>query len=121
MDAERALIAGVFYNRLRERMPLQSDPTAVYDLPDFAGPITTTHLKRQSPYNTYRNQGLPVGPICNPGAKSLNAALFPENTAYRYFVSKRDGTHQFSQTLVEHSQAVSHWRSKRVGEPPADP
>jgi len=121
VDAERALIAGVFYNRLREKMPLQSDPTAVYDLPDFSGPITTTHLKRQSPYNTYQNPGLPVGPICNPGAKSLNAALFPENTPYRYFVSKRDGTHQFSQTLAEHGQAVSRWRLKRDGGAPSGP
>lgn len=121
VDAERALIAGVFYNRLREKMPLQSDPTAVYDLPDFAGPITTAHLKRQSPYNTYQNPGLPVGPICNPGAKSLKAALFPEDTPYLYFVSKRDGTHQFSQTLAEHRQAVSRWRPKRDGGAPADP
>ena len=121
VDAERALIAGVFYNRLREKMPLQSDPTAVYDLPDFSGPITTIHLKRQSPFNTYQNPGLPVGPICNPGAKSLKAALFPENTAYRYFVSKRDGTHQFSQTLAEHRQAVSRWRPKRDGGVPPGP
>ena len=113
VDSERPIIAGVFYNRLREKMPLQSDPTAVYDLPDFSGPITVTQLKRQSPYNTYQNRGLPIGPICNPGTKSLRAALFPENVPYLYFVSRRDGSHQFSQTLAEHNQAVSRWRQKR--------
>lgn len=112
VDSERPLIAGVFYNRLRQKMPLQSDPTAVYDLPEFSGAITATQLKRQSPYNTYQNRGLPIGPICNPGAKSLQAALFPEDVPYLYFVSKRDGTHQFSQTLAEHHQAVSRWRQK---------
>ncbi len=122
VDAERPVIAGVFYNRLREKMPLQSDPTAVYDLPDFSGPITTAHLKRQSPYNTYQNRGLPVGPICNPGAKSLRAALFPEDVPYRYFVSRRDGSHQFSQTLAEHNQAVSRWRQKQQDVvPPPEP
>jgi UPF0755 protein len=114
IDAERPIIAGVFFNRLKEKMPLQSDPTVVYDLADFSGQITRNDLRRQSPYNTYRNLGLPVGPICNPGAKSLKAALYPEKVPYLYFVSNHDGSHQFSQTLAEHNQAVarSHQRRK---------
>jgi len=113
VDSERPIIAGVFYNRLKEKMPLQSDPTAVYDLADFSGPITGDHLRRQSPYNTYRNLGLPIGPICNPGAKSLKAALYPERVSYRYFVSKHDGSHHFSETLAEHNQAVARSHQRR--------
>jgi UPF0755 protein len=113
MDFERPIIAGVFYNRLRENMPLQSDPTTVYDLGDFSGPITWSHLRRQSPYNTYQNRGLPVGPICNPGAKSINAVLEPERVSYRYFVSNLDGSHHFSETLAEHNEAVARYHKKR--------
>lgn len=112
-DFERPIIAGVFYNRLKEKMPLQSDPTAVYDLADFSGRITGTQLRRRSPYNTYQNRGLPIGPICSPGAKSLKAAFFPEKVPYLYFVSKGDGTHQFSQTLTEHNQAVSRFQKRQ--------
>jgi UPF0755 protein len=112
-DFERPIIAGVFYNRLKRKMPLQSDPTAVYDLGGFSGPISRSHLKRSSPYNTYQNPGLPRGPICNPGAKSLRAVLYPESVAYLYFVSNRDGTHQFSETLLEHNRAVSRAQQKR--------
>lgn len=113
LDRERPIIAGVFYNRLRSNMPLQSDPTAVYDLPDFSGTITSDHLKRQSPYNTYQRLGLPIGPICNPGEKSLRAALYPEKNPYLYFVSNNDGTHHFSAFLAEHNQAVLEYRKKR--------
>ncbi len=113
IDAERPVIAGVFYNRLRRKMPLQSDPTAVYDLTDFSGPISGRHLRRPSPYNTYQNQGLPIGPICNPGRKSLEAALTPEKVSYLYFVSNHDGTHQFSQTLAEHNKAVARLHRKQ--------
>ena len=111
-DFERPRIAGVFYNRLKRKMPLQSDPTAVYDLSGFSGPISKSHLKRPSPYNTYQHQGLPAGPICNPGAKSLKAALYPEKVSYLYFVSNRDGTHQFSETLAEHNRAVARSQQK---------
>jgi UPF0755 protein len=113
VDAERPLIAAVFLNRLKRDVPLQSDPTAVYDLPDFSGPITHAHLQRQSPYNTYQNRGLPIGPICNPGARSLQAALYPEDVPYHYFVSNNDGTHQFSETLEEHNKAVARYREKK--------
>jgi UPF0755 protein len=113
VDSERPTIAGVFYNRLRIKMPLQSDPTAVYDIAGFSGPVTSAHLSRQSPYNTYYIKGLPPGPICNPGAKSLRAALFPEKIPYLYFVSNNDGTHHFSVTMEEHRKAVSHYYEQK--------
>jgi UPF0755 protein len=112
VDAERPMIAAVFFNRLKQGMRLQSDPTAVYDLPEFSGPVTRAHLQRPSPYNTYLNVGLPPGPICNPGNKSLQAALYPADVPYLYFVSNNDGTHQFSTTLPEHNQAVRNYRQK---------
>ena len=93
-------------------MPLQSDPSAVYDLPDFSGPVTSVHLKRQSPYNTYLNKGLPPGPICNPGEIPEGGSLSRKGP-YLYFVSNNDGTHRFSETLTEHRQAVSDYREKR--------
>jgi len=109
VDSERPIIAGVFYNRLKIKMPLQSDPTAVYDIPGFSGPVTAALLARQSPYNTYLIRGLPPGPICSPGAKSIRAALYPEKVPYLYFVSNNDGTHHFSVTAEEHRNAVSHY------------
>jgi UPF0755 protein len=109
VDAERPVIAGVFYNRLKSDIPLQSDPTAVYDIPGFSGPVTAAHLTRQSPYNTYRIKGLPPGPICSPGVKSIHAALYPDKVPYYYFVSNNDGTHHFSVTSAEHRSAVSHY------------
>ena len=112
VDAERPLVAAVFLNRLRSHMPLQSDPTAVYDLADFSGAITAPHLQRQSPYNTYLRKGLPPGPICSPGAKSMQAVLYPEDVPYLYFVSNNDGTHHFSTTLTEHNAAVQNYRRR---------
>jgi UPF0755 protein len=112
VDAERPLVAAVFLNRLNSHMPLQSDPTAVYDLADFSGAITATHLQRQSPYNTYLRKGLPPGPICSPGVKSIQAVLYPENVRYLYFVSNNDGTHHFSTTLAEHNAAVQNVRRR---------
>ncbi len=113
---ERPLVAAVFHNRLAIGMPLQSDPTAVYDLEDFSGPVRPEHLRRPSPYNTYQNRGLPVGPICNPGKSSLLAVLHPEDVNYLYFVSNNDGTHHFSRTFEEHSQAVARYRVLRAQE-----
>ncbi|HOV86546.1 MAG TPA: endolytic transglycosylase MltG [Syntrophobacteraceae bacterium] len=112
VDAERPVIAAVFFNRLKLGMPLQSDPTAVYDLDGFTGPITSAHLKRASPYNTYVNVGLPPGPICSPGSKSIKAVLYPEKVDHLYFVSNQDGTHHFSTTLGEHNEAVSRYLRK---------
>lgn len=116
VDEERPLIAAVFANRLKLNMPLQSDPTAVYDLPGFSGTVTRQHLERDSPYNTYKIHGLPKGPICNPGDKSVQAVLYPRDVPYLYFVSNNDGTHQFSTTLEEHERAVERYREKREAE-----
>lgn len=108
-NEEKPKISAVFHNRLKKRMPLQSDPTAVYDLDDFAGKVLRSHLKRKSPYNTYLIQGLPPGPIANPGLDSLRAVLKPATVDYLYFVSKNDGTHNFSSSLAEHHQAVKQY------------
>ncbi len=113
VDSERPIISGVFYNRLKINMPLQSDPTAVYDIPGFSGAVSSAHLSRQSPYNTYQIKGLPPGPICNPGAKSLRAALHPDKVTFLYFVSNNDGTHSFSTTIDEHRRAIGHYRDIR--------
>jgi UPF0755 protein len=104
--AEKPLISSVFHNRLRIGMPLQSDPTAVYGVRAFAGKVTKADIERRSPYNTYLNNGLPPGPIGNPGAEALMAALHPATTPFLYFVARQDGTHQFSRTLQEHNSAV---------------
>ncbi len=114
-DAEKPLISAVFRNRLKKRMPLQSDPTAVYDLDSFNGKVLRSHLRRNSPYNTYVIRGLPPGPIANPGVASLQATLNPAPVNYLYFVSKKDGSHFFSASLNEHNQAVyrySHSNNK---------
>ena len=108
--AERALIAGVFFNRLKKGMKLQSDPTVVYGVDDYQGKITRTHLKTPTPYNTYVIPGLPAGPIANPGEAALRAVLHPEKTSYLYFVAKNDGTHHFSATLREHNRAVRKYQ-----------
>lgn len=104
---DKPLIASVFYNRLALGMRLQSDPTAVYGVDGFKGRIEPQDLLRESPYNTYRHKGLPPGPICNPGSESIAAALWPAKTSYLYFVSRGDGTHEFSSSLTEHNRAVS--------------
>ena len=111
-DDERPLISAVFHNRLRKRYPLQSDPTVVYEMPEFDGKWTHALLGRSTPYNTYIHPGLPPGPIANPGLKSLVAALNPAPVPYMYFVSKNDGSHQFSATLDEHNRAVGHYQKK---------
>lgn len=107
---ERPLIAGVFLNRLNRKMRLMSDPTVIYGLSNYSGKLTKADLERPTPYNTYARDGLPVGPICNPGAESLKAALRPLKTDALYFVAKGDGTHQFSNTLEEHNQAVQRYQ-----------
>lgn len=100
---ERALIAGVFYNRLDRRLPLQCDPTVQYATSvagQPGGPITSADLRFLSPYNTYLHAGLPPGPIANPGQASLWAAGHPAATAYLYFVSNGHGSHRFARTLA---------------------
>ena len=110
---ERALISSVFHNRLRKKMRLESDPTVIYGIKNFDGNLTRKHLKTRTPYNTYKIRGLPAGPIANPGRASLEAALFPEKSAYIYFVSKKDTTHQFSTNLKDHNRAVRKYQLRR--------
>ncbi len=109
-DMEKPIISAVFHNRLKKRMPLQSDPTAVYDLDNFEGKILRSHLKRKSLYNTYIIRGLPPGPIANPGLTSFKAVLYPASVNYLYFVSKKDGSHFFSSSFNEHNQAIKRYR-----------
>jgi UPF0755 protein len=105
-EQEKPLIASVFFNRLKKRMPLQSDPTAVYGTRAFGGKVSGSDVRRPSAYNTYLISGLPPGPIGNPGAGAIEAVLHPAATGYYYFVAKNDGTHHFSVTLDEHNRAV---------------
>jgi len=111
--SERAVISSVFHNRLRKKMRLESDPTVIYGLKDFDGNITKKDLKRSTPYNTYKIRGLPPGPIANPGAASIESALFPADTDYLFFVSKKDRTHQFSTNVNDHNRAVRKYQLRR--------
>lgn len=104
---EKPLVSEVIRKRLSINMPLQMDPTVIYGLKKFGGDLTRKDLRTPNPYNTYRNRGLPPGPICNPGLSSLTAAVEPAETDYLYFVSRNDGSHQFSRTLQEHNRAVA--------------
>lgn len=110
---ERATIAGVFYNRLRKGMRLQSDPTTIYGLAHFNGNLTRRDLQSKTPYNTYVIPGLPPGPICSPGRSALSAVLHPAKVPYYYFVAKNDGTHCFSTSLKQHNRAVRTYQKKR--------
>jgi len=109
---ERPHISSVFHNRLKKKIPLQSDPTVIYGLPNYDGNLHKKDLSHPSPYNTYRWAGLPPGPIASPGADSIRAALYPAPTPDLYFVSKNDGTHHFSATLVEHNKAVEKYQKR---------
>lgn len=111
--SERPLIAGVFLNRLKSGMRLQSDPTVIYGLPEFSGNLTKTDLKTDHPYNTYLIPALPAGPICNPGKEAMAAVLHPTDSEFFYFVSKNNGTHQFSKDLSGHNQAVQEYQQKK--------
>ena len=113
---ERPRVAAVFLNRLRKGMPLQTDPTVIYALRragSWDGNIRKKDLDVDSPYNTYRHAGLPPGPIGNPGRESLQAVLQPAKVADLYFVSRNDGSHEFSQTLAEHERAVDRYQRHR--------
>ena len=114
-DSEREQISSVFHNRLKKNMLLQTDPTVIYAIENFDGNIKKRHLKIDSPYNTYRYKGLPPGPISSPGLKSIVAALYPANTSNLYFVSRRDGSHQFSSTLNQHNEAVQKYQLRKIG------
>jgi len=120
LDSERALVAGVFENRLRLGMPLQTDPAVVYASMlrgTWTGVIHQSELRSDSPYNTYVHPGLPPGPICNPGVAALRAALHPTPTEYLYFVANPDGSSRFARDLREHNANVAAYRSQLAGVP----
>ena len=112
LNSERPLISAVYHNRLRKNIRLQADPTVVYGIKRMQDGITKKDLKRETPYNTYVIRGLPPGPIASPGIKSIKAALYPAEVDYVYFVSKNDGTHYFSRTGEEHTEAVMLYQRK---------
>lgn len=105
LDNEMPRISGVYWNRIQKGIPLGADPTIQYLLPDAPRRLLYKDLEIKSPYNTYRNKGLPPGPIGNPGVKSILAALYPEKNNYLYFVADGKGGHVFTKTLIEHNQA----------------
>ena len=110
---ERPLVAGVFYNRLTQRMALDTDPSVIYAAllaNRYRGTIFASDLQYSSPYNTYRTAGLPPGPLANPGKDSLLAAMHPSKTDYLYFVSDNQGHHRFARTLDEHQRNVADYR-----------
>jgi UPF0755 protein len=111
LPEEKPLVSAVFHNRLRKKIPLQSDPTVIYGIKNFNGNLTKQDLMRPTPYNTYVIAGLPPTPICNPGKDSLLAAVHPAPVSYLYFVSKNDGSHYFSSAIEEHNQAV--WKYQK--------
>jgi UPF0755 protein len=108
-DDERALMAGVYYNRLRAGMPLDVDATIEYIFPEHHDVITRRDLAIDSPYNTYRHRGLPPTPIANPGKASIDAAFAPRPSPYLYYVYKGDGHHAFATTLREHEANVERY------------
>ena len=121
VPAERPLVAGVYLRRLEKRWALQCDPTVIYAIRlkyrlmgRPSAPLTTSDLRLASPYNTYRNPGLPPGPIANPGEASLEAALHPAPGDALYFVSNNQGGHAFSNNLRDHNRNVTNDRSQRV-------
>ena len=113
-DDERDRVAAVFVNRLRKNMRLQSDPTIIYGIVGGQGPlgrpITRSDIDTRTPYNTYQIDGLPPGPICNPGRNAIKATLSPAKTNDLYFVADGTGGHTFSQNLKDHNTAVATWR-----------
>jgi UPF0755 protein len=112
-DKERAVISGVYHNRLNIGMRLQADPTIQYIIDDSPRRLLNKDLKIKSPYNTYLNKGLPPGPINNPGIESIKAALYPAETDYIYFVARGDGYHTFSRTKEEHNIAKRKFQKIR--------
>ncbi len=119
---ERPLVASVLVNRLARDMPLACDPTIIYALRlqnRYDGTIHKADLGMDSPYNTYTRLGLPPGPISNPGEESLKAALTPQHTDYLYYVSRNDGTHQFSRDYRSHLAAVARYQRPLAARRPA--
>jgi UPF0755 protein len=119
VDSERPVIAGVYRNRLRKRMPLQADPTIRYALGKYRDRVLYRDLKVKSPYNTYVQPGLPPGPIAAPGRKSLEAALWPRDVPWLFFVAHPDGHHEFTRTFRDHSAAIRRVRALKAQRDPA--
>ena len=117
---ERGRVASVFVNRLRQGMKLQTDPTVIYGVTKGQGVLgrglRQSELRRETPYNTYVIDGLPPGPICNPGAAAIEAALHPDSTRDLYFVADGTGGHAFAETLEAHNQNVARWRAIEAGQ-----
>jgi UPF0755 protein len=111
--AERELISAVYHNRLKINMKLDSDPTVIYGIQNFNGNLTRRDLEQDTPYNTYTRRGLPPGPIANPGAASILAAIHPAQVKYLYFVARNDGTHEFSTNYNDHLKAVRKYQSRK--------
>jgi UPF0755 protein len=108
---DRALVAGVFVNRLRAGMPLQTDPSVIYGLGEaFDGNLRKRDLQADTPYNTYLRAGLPPTPIAMPGQDALMATVRPASTKALYFVSRGDGSSHFSENLAEHNRAVDRYQ-----------
>jgi len=108
---ERLIISSVFHNRLDIKMGLAADPTIKYALERPSKTVYFDQLKVKSPYNTYKNRGLPPGPICSPGLESIKAAIYPAKTDYLYFVAQKNGTHIFSSSWADHEKARVKVRS----------
>ncbi|MGH2900028.1 MAG: endolytic transglycosylase MltG, partial [Solirubrobacteraceae bacterium] len=117
---ERAVISGVYQNRLRLGMRLQSDPTVIYGILQvhggFDGDIRSRDLREDNAWNTYTRTGLPPSPIASPSIEAIRAVLFPADVPYLYFVARNDRSHQFSTSLTEHNEAVKRYQSKRRGD-----
>ncbi len=113
LPEERPIISGVYRNRLRKGMKLEADPTIRFALEDGARRILYSDLQVDNPYNTYRNRGLPPGPINNPGRASIFAALYPSHHSYLFFVANGKGGHWFSSTYAEHMRYVRQYRRER--------
>jgi len=114
LESDRAQVAGVFVNRLRIGMPLQTDPTVIYGLGErFDGNLRRRDLEADGPFNTYTRRGLPPTPIALPGMASMRAALNPQPTRALYFVARGDGRSAFSETLAEHNRAVARYQLQR--------
>jgi UPF0755 protein len=107
---ERPVVAAVIYNRLARGMRLEIDATVLYALGEHKSVVTLKDLEVDSPYNTYRREGLPPGPIANPGLAAIAAAASPVDVPYLFYVLRPDGRHHFSRTLPEHLDAVRRYR-----------
>ena len=123
LDEERATISAVYHNRLKRGMYLQADPTVQYAIEGGPRRLFNRDYEIDSPYNTYRHRGLPPGPVMNPGAASLMAALYPADADYLFFVARGDGSHVFSRTSREHIDAKrkTKWARRRSWKTPERP